>query len=197
MKASRPCWRPLGVAHLILPCKWHERARANRISGTTMACRPASRPNGTRRQNKGEDVLQQPPGGGAWQAPARPARWRVESRQQRRLGRRWRVVRCMLHRRQQRHRRICGPVGVLAGARVPRAGGGGGCAVDQVQDLATSQCGLSQGRPSSDPAMCVRRLAISREFEFSTPSERCARRWASAGVRIYFGVLGATRGCSS
>ena len=58
----------------------------------------------------------------AWQAPTRPARWRVESRQQRRLGRRWRVVRCVLHRRHQRHRRrhrrICGPVGVLAGARV-------------------------------------------------------------------------------
>ena len=39
----------------------------------------------------------------------------------------------------------------------------GGCAVDQVQNLAISPCGLSQGRPSSDQAMCVRRLAISRE----------------------------------
>jgi hypothetical protein len=34
-------------------------------------------------------------------------------------------------------------------------------AVGQVQNLAISQCGLSQGRPSSDQAMCVRRLAIS------------------------------------
>ena len=96
--------------------------RVRRISGTPMACRArfqAERHPPTE-QRGGRSAAAS--GRRAWQAPTRPARWRVESRQQRRLGRRWRVVRCVLHRRQQRHRRrhrrICGPVGVLAGARV-------------------------------------------------------------------------------
>lgn len=60
-------------------------------------------------------------------------------------------------------------------------------AVGQVQDVATSQCGLSQGRPSGDQAMCVRRLAIKPRIRIlesigATRTEMGTSRWP--GLRI-------------